>query len=93
MLTYRAKIRSLMLIHSLFKGIFSFELALRFASSLANQEASVGPEILYSREFLKNKHSRNIKRKRKPLPNSPASETVSLQTADMAKCDSSKEMT
>ncbi len=49
----RIKIRSLVLIHSLFKGIFSFELALRFASSLVIQEASICPQILYCRGFLK----------------------------------------
>lgn len=43
--------------------------------------------------FPENKPARNIKRKRESLPDSPASETVSLQTADMAKCDSPKEVT
>lgn len=53
--TYRIKIRSLLLIHSLFKGISRFELELRFASTLMIQEASVGPQILYRPGFPKHK--------------------------------------
>lgn len=43
--------------------------------------------------FPENILAGNIKRKRDPLPNSRTSETVSLQTADLANCDRPKEMT
>lgn len=49
MCIYRIKIRPFMLIHSLFKGISNFELALRFASSLVIQEGSTSlTNSLYS---------------------------------------------
>lgn len=46
------KIRSVSLIHSLFKGIFSFELELRFTSTVMIHETSAGPQSLYDRAFL-----------------------------------------
>lgn len=88
MCIYRIKIRPFMLIHSLFKGISNFELALRFASSLVIQEGSTSlTNSLYSPPPLQNQLARNIKKKREP------SEPVVLQTADIAKCDSPEEMT
>lgn len=84
--TYRIKIRSLLLIHSLFKGIFRFELELRFASTLMIQEASVGPQILYRPGFPK--HKTGERRQGETRVSSKFTDIRnSLQTADMAKCD------
>lgn len=60
--TQRIQMRSFLLIHSLFKRIFFFELELRFASSLMVQGASGGPGMFSAFPkgedlFLKRGHS------------------------------------
>lgn len=60
--TNSVEIRSVSLIHSLFKGIFSFELGLRLAPTLMIHGASVEPQSLCSRSFLNVSTSSNLSR-------------------------------
>lgn len=61
---------------------------MRFASSLEIQEASTG-QAKFSTVGVPEKQNwqETSRGKRQPLPNTHTSETLSLQTADMAKCD------
>lgn len=78
--TNGVEIRSVSLIHSLFKGIFSFELGLRLASTLMIHGASVEPQSPCSRSLLNVSTSSNLSKVSPPkrlMRQNVTTETVS----------------
>lgn len=83
--------RSLELIHSLFKIFCSFELELRFCIFISDPAGLKAPQILSAIASSYEERARSIRRKQKQK-DSLTSETVSLEKADVAKGDSPRGM-